>query len=304
MERTIQSIMPEAYRNGWLINLRVKKWGGTAKAQDDRFGDDFPKEIFKAMQDLLDEEGREQLNSLNTIKNSCNAVLNSNTIQFPIHGFRFLKENEEKTRLITISEAVERHKKEFFKIAEEFCNKFEALKKQYQKKFPKDYRPEKYPSIEYLRNSFEFSLQVFKFEEPDKELKDISPTVYKQQIEEIKKNCKEMSDGVLKVFSLALTERLNVLIEQCNGKKNISNGTLNSITNLIEKFEELYKDFIDEDKVKRLTSDMKEYLDGVDSDLLKADDDFRNLISKKAVEVVKSVKSISVMDKPKRKIDL
>jgi len=311
MNNTIKEItIPKAFQGGWLINFRARKWGGTSKADEDRFGDDFPKEFFKAMQDLLDDEGRELLNSLNTVKNSCNAVLNGSTIQFPIHGFRFLKENLEGTRLIKISDSVEEHSKQYFQIAEEFISKFEDLKQQYKVKVtalghPEDYKPWKYPSEARLRNTFQFTLQVFEFKGPGEELKKISPDVYKNQMEEIKRNCQEMGEQVTKAFGLAMVERLNVLADQCNGKGNLNNRTIDSVNNLIEKFEDLYKDFVDEKKIKTFTSDIKEYLEDVDSDLLKADDDFRSLIASKAKEVSDTIQKMpAIGQKPSRKIDL
>ena len=62
------NVIPQAFQNGYLVNLRIRKWGATTKADDSSLPDDFPKEIYKAVQDLLDSEGREMLDALGTIK--------------------------------------------------------------------------------------------------------------------------------------------------------------------------------------------------------------------------------------------
>lgn len=295
--------LPKEFQNGYLVNLRIRKWGATTKADESTLPDDFPKEIYKAVQDLLDSEGRELLDGLNTIKGQAHKVINENSIYHPIPGFRFLKENQSETRLQNVYDRIEEIKKQYFNAAQNFIQCFEDLKRKYKAKFPKDYREDKYPTAEQIQKTFKFELQIFEFKTPPETLQKISPAVYDQQMDEIKSNIKEMGDYVLKVVANELVERMSVLQEQCNGGK-INSRTLSSINDLISKFDDLYGDFTDNKKIKEYISDMKEYMDGTDADMLRSSDDFRTMVADKAKEIVQGIQNIpAVKGKLKRSFD-
>ena len=296
--------LPKEFQNGFLVNLRIRKWGATTKADESTLPDDFPKEIYKAVQDLLDSEGRKFLDGLNTIKGQAHKVINENSIYHPIPGFRFLKENAQQTRLQTVYDQIEDVKKRYFIAADQFISRFKDLKAKYKLKFPKDYREDKYPTAEQIQCTFKFEMQIFEFKTPSNVLQKISPDVYNQQMNEIKANIREMGDYVLKVVANELQERMAVLQEQCvNGK--INSRTLISINDLLSRFDSLYGDFVNQKKIKEYVADLKEYMDGTDADMLRSSDDFRAMIANKAKEIVQGIQNIpAIKGKLKRSFDL
>jgi len=298
----IQEI-PEAFQNGYLVNLRVRKWGATAKADESALGEDFPKEIYKAVQDLLDVKGRELLDGLGFIKGQANRIIHDNSIYFPIPGFRFLKENSEGTRLNRVNERIGEYKRQYFNAADEFVNQFETLKDNYAKEYPKHYNSDNYPTEVQLKNIFKFEFQIFEFKGPGEALKKISPDVYNSQMLEIKNNIREMGDYVLKVVANELVERMSVLQGQCNDGK-INSATLNSISDLISRFDDLYGDFVDQKKIKEYIGDMKEYLDGTDANMLRSSEGFRSMVADKAKEIGQGIQNIpAIKGKLKRSFD-
>jgi len=295
--------IPESFQNGFLVNLRVRKWGATAQANESLLPDDFPKEIYSAVQDLLDEEGRKQLEELNFIKGQALKVINACSLPFPIAGFRFIKENAAGTRLEYVNSIVEGQKVLFFDAAEDFINQFERLKENYQQEYPKYFDEKKYPTVEQLRQSFRFEFQIFEFVGPGELLKKISPAIYKQQMEEIKSNIAEMKDYVLKVVSNELVERMATLQGQCTSGK-INQATIQSVNNLVERFDNLYGDFLDARKIKTYVEELKEYLEGTDADMLKVSAEFRAAVGKKAKEIGAGIQTLpEVQGKLKRSFD-
>jgi hypothetical protein len=284
----------EFYSKGVLIFPKIRKWGGTAKLTEELsaelFGDDV--DVLRATQDLMRKEDRDLLEAMGTIKNKALGFIYRNSIATPLENFFFIPKTKEivedgevkmENLIEVVNQGLKMYQGQYFELADEFCEKSEEIEKRFAKAKPKLYRPEKYPSKKEMRRRFMFG---WSFEEIAP-AKNLPPEMLKQEVENFRGFIQEMKSNTTRAFKVAVIERMQAL---SNGKK--SQATINSINSLMDKFDNLYADFIDDSMLKSMASEIKDYMKGTDAGMLRADDDFSDMVSDMAKKVVKNVKKV------------
>lgn len=277
------------YGKGCLVFLVVRKWGGSAKLQDEMVEDKFKedKEVVSAMQRLLTKEDRVLLDLAQTIKSESFGYIARNSIPSPIPNFHFIT----REAIQQVDDFLKQQQRRYYELANEFSEKIEAMEQAFKVAHPNLYRPGKYPSKKQLRERFIFTWGFKVISPPDKDLGLISPDLYAREVEKFKAEVNQMKKDVLISFKQAIVERLGVLAEQCNGGK-VNQATVESVNNLLGKFDSLWAGFIDVQQVKGLVGDLKEYMDGTSAEMLRSDDEFRTVVGKKMTEIAKTVEAI------------
>ena len=61
---------------------------------------------------------------------------------------------------------------------------------------------------------------------------------------------------------------------------------------IFEKYEQVFTGLIKNEEVKNAISDIKEYLDGTDAEMLRSDEEFKAMVAAKAQEVAKTISKV------------
>jgi hypothetical protein len=266
------------YKVGELLILDIHKFGGTTQLTesqvDERFGED--KDVLKGIQDLLLPEDRNLLDALQQIKNEVFGYVYRSSVPSDIPQFHWIRKTDKAAMIDYLNGAKQRFKE----VAEEFGEKWAAIETRFAETKPNLYRPEKYPSKADLLSRFVF---IWKW-------KEIMPS--EDGSEELKSEIGRMKNWVLRALKKAIADRMEVLAKSCADGK-VNQATLKSIdSQIFERVDTVFNGFIDSSKVREAIGDLQEYLDGTDAEMLRADDDFRQMIEKKAKEVASTVSKV------------
>lgn len=277
------------YAKGVLVILEVRKWGATAKLTDEMsrqiLGED--EDVIRATQDLLKKEDRDLLEAMQTLKGEAFRYLFKISVASPIPNFHFVLKED----IVTIDEYLRKIQEQYMGLAKEFCSKRDDFEKRFAAAKPKLYRPDKYPTKAAMLSRFIFQWTFKQVSPPSKDMGILSPELYKREEQNFKREIAEMKSAVTKTFKISILERLQALEKSCtNGKT--SQATINSVNNLLEKYEKLFSGFIADVDLRKAASELNEYIEGTDAAMLRADEDFRSMIGEKAKEIAKTVQNI------------
>ena len=287
----------EQLQEGVLCNLRIGRWDASAKLPKDKLGKDVPKEIIRAMQDLI--EDKRLLKDIATIRRSAKGLLMRNSIPFPIDGIWFVP----KDRIDYIDDQFRQYKEVNDERVESLIKNYSKLKANMKKKYPNYYRPKKYPSISQLRKKFYFNWQFFHIALPKSgKASVLSPKLYKKEQEKFKGMIKQMEEMTVTLVAQRLFIRINRLSEQCASGK-INAGTVNSIDRFLKNWNKLWSGYVDEKRICIIMAQLKTQMKTVSADHLKDSEDFRETIGNKMDSLIKKLKHIPDI-KLKRKLDI
>ncbi len=275
------------YELGELLVINIRKFGGSAQITDalaeERFKEDA--DVLRGVQDLLLPEHRDALKALDTIKNETHSYIGRNSVPHPLPSFYFIMKGEKKSMV----EYITRKENEYKELAQFFADNWEGYEKEYKKKKPNLYRPEKYPKKVEILSRFIFDAKWY----------EITPS--DPNGDELRRDIDEMKRYVLATMKKTIIDRMDVLVKSCTDGK-VSQATLDSIeSNIFSKYDRLFAGFIDSTDMKKAVSDMKEYLEGTDAEMLRTDEVFKEMIADKAKQVSKTVEKIKV-DKGDRQL--
>jgi len=277
---TKQAVITEKnfYEFGELLILDIRKFGGTTQLSEtevnERFGED--QDVLRGIQSLLLPEDQDILKRCQQIRSEVHGEVFRRSIPSDIPLFYWVRKDEKPAVEEYLFGAQGRYKE----MAEEFIRGSEEREKRFAAAKPKLYRPEKYPSRASLASRFVFSWKW----------KEIMPSGGNSA--ELRDEIERMRGWVLRALKKAIADRMEVLAKGCSEGK-INQSTLNSIdTQIFDKVKTIFNGFIVDDKVQEAIGDLKEYLDGTDAEMLRADDDFRKMVEKKAKEVASTVQNV------------
>lgn len=269
------------FAEGVLVSLRSRLWGATGRLESSMYevNDDTIKkdEIYATMSLLKDTR---LIDAMRQVRNQARNYIKAHSIYFPDANFDFIP----KSRIEEVAETLDRFQEKFFEYGDDLIATLEDLKKDFAKKHPALYNPAKYPSPATLRRTFVFKYVFRVFSAPDKELGVISPSMYKKEMAKWKEDIDSMKEETAKLVCKEIASRIEALKEGCETGK-ISQATINSFNGVLEKFEGLWKGFVEEKDVKTMIDDVKLYLDGTDADMLRYDDNFRGMVANKAAKI-------------------
>jgi hypothetical protein len=285
----------EAYTKGCLIILQTRFWGATKKIDDDDLGD-LPPAIVKASKDLLINTGK--LEAVRGILGEAKRFIAKYAMDFPLPAVKFIGKNK-----IELVDAGLRSRKEYAEEAvEDLINSLEYEKAAYKAKYPEMYEESNYPTPAQLRENFKFTWKFRTIAPPGKELGVLSPEIYQQEVLRFRSEMKEFQDSLISLVASEFYTRIDKLKEQCLTGE-ISGSTLKSIHTVLEKFDDVWSGVISNDTITKMVDEVRLYLDGTDTGMLKADDEFREMVQESLQEVTNLIVN---SDDPriKRKIDI
>lgn len=281
IDRKVEKIRDEnVFKSGVLCHLRLRKWGAKAKLSEGDRTDDLPKEIISAMQNLLPGF----LDNIKENRRRAKNALMSRALYFPVDGLHFIP----KEKVVELDEIFTGVQEEEKALVAEAMASYDDRVEDYRKRFPKFYRKDKYPPKEVIRDRFIFEWTFRQFTVPDKEMSILVPEVYKREEEKFKNEMREMRATMMQMVAKSLTSRLNSLKDQCADEK-ISARTYNSVSKLLDKWDELWAGYIGQGELKKIIDQVKKEMlkTGVDSlkDSEKSRDEFQMVAEKLASQL-------------------
>lgn len=287
---------PEQLQEGVLCQLKMGRWDASKRMDKSKLGDDIPKEIVRAMQDLI--EDRTLLKDLATVRRSAKGLLQRNSLPFPIDGVFWVK----KERINFLDGEFKAFQKMNDKRLEKLLKKYKDMKADFKKKYPDYYDPKNYPTESRLRQKFYFYWNFFQINIPDKSTKILSPAVYKRETEKLRNMVNQMEEMTINLIGNMLDRRINKLASQCESG-NINAGTVNSIDRFIKRWDELWRDHVDERKMKMVMARLKKEMKNASAERLKNNEDFREKMGGKLENIMEKLHQIPDFEL-KRKLDI
>lgn len=284
------------FSQGVLVHLQVSCWGASAKLEKEHLGEEVPKEIVRAVYDLLDD--KTFLEDLHSIRSEAKRFLYRNSLPFPVDGLVFIP----KPSIERIDEGLKTRRGHFEEAVEDFLRTYESKRSAFAEKYPKIYQPQKYPSVSQMAYRFRFNWSFRHFTVPDAEMSLLPPELYKEEERKFKAEMRQMKDTAISVIGQEFIKKIDILKEQCFDD-NINTATVNAFHTFLDKFDNLWKGFVGHAALKRMIEEAKEYMDGTEADMLRADDSFRQLVGNKMKDITEQFQKIPDA-RLKRKLDL
>lgn len=270
--------VPNVLSKGVLVSVSIRCWGASARLDLSEFGSDIPKEIVRGMYDLI--EDKSLLKAIEGIRGDVKRFLYRNSIPFPVNGLVFVS----RSAITKIDGYCKAKKTEFDELVDEFVGRYSGYVGTFEEKYPNLYEAKKYPSVAMLKGKFSFTWAFRHFTVPDKEISVLSPELYEEEVSKFKAEIREMSDIAISTLGNTFIKKIEKLKEQCRDG-HINKATVDGVNKFLEKFSDLWNDVVDHDELKGMIEKCKDYLEGVDADVIKADDNFRHLLGTKIEEI-------------------
>jgi len=268
------------FSEGMLVVRRFHTgWSAATGASDSEMGN-LPVEIIRGVKSLLTEDGKERLRNLNSIMNEAKGFISRNSMPHPIPTLDFVP----KHKIEFVDEGLRQRQINASACFEELVENYESAKLDYKKRYPDHYQPEKYPTVSRLRAGFVFEWSFRVFTSPSKEMSVLPASLYKEEVAKFKSEVQEMKDMAVDAIGKELLKKVNSLKEQCSSE-NVATATVNSVHNFLDKFDDLWDGFVAHKELRKMIQELKNYMDGTDAEMLRADDSFRNMVEKKMTKI-------------------
>jgi len=287
---------PEQLQEGVLCQLRAGRWDASIRLPKSKLGKELPKEIVRAMQDLI--EDKTLLKDLATVRRSAKGLLQRNSLPFPIDGVWWVS----KENVNYLDEEFKKFEEMNSKRLEEFLKKYDKMKNDFKSKYPTFYNSKNYPTKDELRKKYYFRWNFFQISIPDKSTKVLSPSVYKRETEKLRGMVKQMEEMTINLVGNMLHKRIKKLSSQCESGK-INAGTFNSIELFMKRWDELWRDNVDEKKLKMVMARLKKEMKGASVDRLKGNEEFRENLGSQLETIMKKLHQVPDFTL-KRKLDI
>jgi hypothetical protein len=134
-------------------------------------------------------------------------------------------------------------------------------------------------------------------ETPDEDMKTLTPEMIKEERSKTREAIQEMKDATIALVGETLLKRISSLQKQCVDNK-IHAKTINSLNSYIDRVENVFDDFMDNDKLKEMTTSLKSLINEREIGDFKDDRKFQKKVKK---EIDQLAKEIEVIPEVKRK---
>jgi hypothetical protein len=296
MAKTVEINEKNVFSQGVLVCTKFYLgWGATAGVPEEKMMG-LPKEIIRGTQYLLPND--DTLFEIRRMFGEAKSYIKRNSIPTAIPHMDFVP----KWKIDEVDAGLKRRRERVLELWEAFLDNYEEAVKKYAKDFPEHYRPEKYPTKMRLESGFYFEWMFRVFTTPDKELKVISPEIYKSEVAKAKAEIGEMKEMTAKLVGNTLLKKIDSLLKQTEDGA-AKQATLTSINNFLQKFDGLWDGFVGSKEVRKAVEDVRLYLEDTDASMLNVDEGFNSMVTNKMEKVVGELKTVSGVEL-KRSIDL
>lgn len=289
----------QAFDSGVMVFLTTRCWGGQTALDKEMFQDALDKDIVKAVQALLHGNGRTLLKHLHDMRAEAKNyvdIWSFGANELP--GIRFVP----KESIEMIEEGLKRRQRDFFDAVDRFIGEFSAAKEEYARLKPDYYREDKYPSEDDLRSRFVFKWRFRTIGVPNIESGILTADMYRREREALVKDMQNIRDTAIRAIGAEFLTRIDSLRKQCIGG-NINTATVDGLKGFIDKFESYWSNFAYHEQLKSMAEEVKEYLDGVGAEEIRADDEFRNMVKDKMSGIVDAFAN-STDSRLRRRLDI
>jgi hypothetical protein len=286
----------EQLQEGVLCSLKMGRWDASIRMNKNKLGKDVPKDIVRAMQDMVDD--RTLLKDMATIRRMAKGILQRHSIPFPIDGILFVP----KEKITMLDEKFNEFNSENDQRLKKFLDNYGKLKKEFKNKYPDYYNESKYPSKDQLKDKFYFHWQFFQIAMPDKKAQILSPKMYKREQDKLANMVKQMEEMTISMVGNMLFRRVKKLSGQCDSGK-INSSTFNSVESFLKRWDDLWKEHVDEKKLTMIMAQLKREMKNANVERLKDNEDFRTKMNAKLESTMKKIKNIPNFTL-KRKLDI
>ncbi|MCK5317562.1 MAG: hypothetical protein KAJ55_06585 [Anaerolineales bacterium] len=287
----------ERLQNGVLCNLKAGRWDASTRLDKDKLGRSVPKEIVRAMQDLI--EDRSRLKDIATIRRTAKGELMRHSIPFPVDGVWFVP----KDQIPYLDKKFTELKAENDKRVDALLRDYGTLKTRMRRKYPAYYKPEKYPTRKELRKKYDFSWQFFNIAMPNGGKSSVlSAAMYKREQAKFSNMVKEMEEMTVNLVANRLLQRIDNLKKQCSGGR-INTLTVDSVDDFLGKWEDLWSGYVDDTKMHSIMRQLKTQMKNVTADDLKDSEAVREKVGNKMDRLINKLKAIPDVQL-KRKLDV
>lgn len=286
----------EKLNEGALCQLKMGRWDASIRMDKEKLGKNVPKEIVRAMQDLVDD--RTLLQDMAAVRRASKNFLKNNSLAFPVDGvFWVMKKDIEK-----IDAFFTEKKAEYQARLKVLKKNLPKMKRKFAEAYPKYYDEKFYPTPEELDRKFYFSWNFFHFQIPSKKTQILSPEMYRRETEKLHGMVREMEEMTVNLIGNELLKRIETLKEQCENDS-INAATVGSIDRFMEKWNELWKGNIDNQKLQGIMKSMRVQMARTSADKLKNSDEFRAKAAERLGKVIGRIENIPNIE-IKRKLDV
>jgi hypothetical protein len=282
---------------GTLCSIQTGFWGASAKYDKNKLGSEVPKDIVRAMQDLLDD--KTLMDDIRNIQWQAKYVVKNNSMPFPIDAVFFIPKN----KVVQINDRLEELIEEFDQRLDKFIRNYGRLIKRFKKNHPKEYRPEKYPSKRELRNKFYIRWTFFSIDSPDSTAGILDPNDYKRAVTKFQSMVDEMEEMAVNIIANDLFARLEKLHKQCTTGEGLHGKTVSSVNRFLDKWKDLWRGNVDEKNLKIIISRLKKEMKSVEISRLKDNEEFRKEFSGKLSTIIDKIQNMPNVAL-KRKLDI
>lgn len=285
-------------QEGALCQLKVGRWDASTRMDKSKLGKNVPKEIVRAMQNLVDEGDKHLLDDLTTIRRQSKRILINNSLPFPVDGVFWVP----KEQISLIDRLFNEQKVEYAERLVILKRHMPLIKRRFNAKYPDYYNADLYPKTSDLDAKYYFKWNFFHFVIPDREAEILSPAMYKREREKFKNMVKEMEEMTVNLIGNQLMQRITSLQSQCE-TGDISGATINSLDRFLDKWKKLWEGNIDNAKMKQIVKSLRVQMKRTTTEKLKDSEDFRNKAGAKLEKLIHRIKNIPNVEL-KRKFDI
>lgn len=282
--------------NGVLVQLKMGRWDASKRIPKSKLPKEMPKEIVRATNDIV--EDRTMLKDMATVRRMAKGYLLRRSLPFPVDGVFWL----DKKHVVEVDEYFQEMQQEYFKRRDVVKGKLEAEKKKFKKKYPDYYDEKFYPSVQELDQKYYFYWNFFQMNVPEKETGILSPEMVKQEQQKLRGMVDQMEQMTMNLVGNMLHKRIDRLAKQCNGDS-INAGTYNAIERFLNRWDELWRDHVDEKKMKMIMVQLKKHMKSASVDSLKDNDSLRETMGDKLESLIGKLEAIPNFEL-KRKLDV
>ena len=287
---------PEMLEDGVLCQLKMGRWDAQVRLPKNKLGKDIPQEIIRSVQDII--EDRILLKDLATIRREAKGLLQRNSLPFPVDGVFWVP----KEQVVELDDAFQNFIKTYSRRVDKIVRNLDKMKSTFKKKYPDYYMEKHYPTKDKLRSKFYFYWNFFQMTIPTKEQGILSPKMIKKETEKVRGMVKQMEDMTLNLVGNMLFVRIQKLSKQCDSEK-INAGTVASVERFLKRWDDLWKDHVDQKQLKMVMSRLKKEMKSTTAERLKGNEDFRNQMGDKLDSLMDKLKAVPDF-KLKRRLDV
>lgn len=281
---------------GALCQLKMGRWDASIRMDKNKLGKSVPKEIVRAMQDLVDD--RTHLQAMASVRRAAKNFLISHSLAFPVDGvFWVMKKDIEK-----IDAFFTERKNEYMEMLKVLKKNLPKMKRKFEKAYPKFYDETFYPTVDELDRKFYFTWNFFHFTIPSKKTQVLSPEMYRRETEKLHGMVKEMEEMTVNLIGNELLKRIEKLKDQCENDS-INAATVGSVDRFMEKWKELWQGNVDNHKLHGIMKSMRVQMARTSADKLKNSDEFRAKAAEKLSKVINRIENVPNIE-IKRKMDI